>query len=691
MWLIATVWVVSFLKSKSIKIVITPLYFSVGIFLFVCVLSTLFGEPFFESSVELRAWLAGGLGFFLAVNLFKTELRQFVMLTGLGIASVFQSVWGIAQFIGRDEVLGFENAAIGTTGNSNYFGGLLAMFLFPLLGAGLYLLKRHEGGKKISVAVISAGAIAIVILGLLFSDCQSAYIGTGVGVILFDGVIAWKKKFNLKKILAGFAIAILAISLVLASSSLISKKSPFIFANLGERATWGRVLMWEATFPMIKEHPVLGTGLGTYQNYYLPYLSRVLERKEIKRILNIIQNAEKPHNAYLQVWSETGSAGLASFLAILALFFARAYKNMKSLEGEKNYYLLLGSLCGMTAFLITIPFSSLMVIAPLREYFWLFLGITEGFWASQKMSGEWETKWESNSFKPAFAGALILCLGGLVSSSYHSRTMYEANVLWEQGIRASDRGRFDEALAWYDKALELTPSQHKLLFYRGSIYIRIAEDAREPDKTVFIKRGIKDLTEAVKGFQDVNLYTNLANGYAQLGDMEKRLYWAKRACATGLNYEFTKTNYGVALITAGRLDEAQKELEHVLEVYPESGMALFHLGRVFMKKEEYEKALDMFKKFVEKQPGNPDGYINLGLTFLAMDETASAEAQFLRALELAPSNTLAMINLGLLYMKTGRADLAQKEWKAVLEIDPTNPIALQNLDALRRGSARDAP
>lgn len=691
MWLIATVWAAGFLKSKSIKMVFTPLYFVVCLFLFVCFLSSLFGEPFFESSVELKAWLAAGLGFFLAVNLFKTEFRQFIVLAGLGAAGVFQSVWGIVQFIGRDKILAFENAAIGTTGNSNYFGGLLAMFIFPLLGAGLYSWKRLDGSKKTAVAVISASALTIVIVGLLVSDCQSAYIGATAGAVVFGLAIAWKKKVGVGKFISRLLIVISAVFVVLAGSRLITGKSPMIFANLGERATWGRVLMWKTTLLMIKDYPILGTGIGTYQNYYLPYLSKLLDGKDIKPILNIIQNAEKTHNAYLQIWSETGSAGFTAFLAILLVFFVRCYKHIKLLERDEDHFLILGSICGMVAFLTTIPFSSLLVIAPLREYFWLFLGITEGFWASKLMNKEWEIGEKNNLFNYPAVVLFLLCLVGLFLFSAHSRRMYRANVLWEQGVRASDRLRFDEALACYDKALELTPSQHKLLFYRGSVYVRIADDAGEPDKTVFLQRGIRDLTEAVKGFQDVNLYTNLANAYAQLGDADKRVYWAKRAAATGLNYELTKTSYAVALITAGGLSEAQKELEDVLKVFPHSGMALFHLGRVYLKKEEHEKVVEMFKKFTETQPGNPEGHINLGLALMAMNDMASAEKEFLIALEIAPSNTVAMINLGLLYLKTGRADLARKEWEAVLAIDPANPVARRNLEALGRSLSGGAP
>lgn len=690
-WLIAVIWAAGFLKSKSIRIILTPLYLFVVIFLFVCSLSTLFGNPFFESSVELRAWLAGGLSFFLAVNLFKTKIRQLVVLTGLGVAGVFQSLWGIVQFIGRDKVLGFENAAIGTTGNSNYFGGLVAMFLFPLLGVCLYLWKRLDGGKKALAGVVSILALTIMILGLLLSDCQSAYIGAGWGAVFFGLAVAWKRKLDVKKFLAKAAIVILAVVLVLIGSRVVTGKSPLIFANLGERATWGRVLMWKATLLMIKDYPVLGTGIGTYQNYYLPYLSKLLDGKDIKPILNIIQNAEKPHNAYLQLWSETGSAGLTAFLAIILVFFAQFYKNIKFLKQDEDCYLVLGSACGMVAFLITILFSSLMMIAPLREYFWVFLGITEGFWAFGGRNGEWKIGGKDKSFNSVITILLIVCLGGLISSFNHSRRMYRANVLWEKGVRASDRERFDEALAWYDKALEITPLQHKLLFYRGSVYVRISENAREPDRTIFIERGIKDLTEALKGFQDVNLYTNLANAYADLGDLEKRLYWSKRAVATGLNYELTKMNYAVALITAGNLEEANRELEDVLEVYPESTMALFHLGRVYMKKEEYDKALVMFEKFIRVRPNNPEGYINLGLVLMAKEETATAERKFLKALEIAPLNITAKINLGLLYMKTGRAELARKEWESVLEIDPDNPVALRNLDTLRSSSSGQAP
>ncbi len=72
-----------------------------------------------------------------------------------------------------------------------------------------------------------------------------------------------------------------------------------------EDPTTGRLHFWDVTMDIIKNHPIIGTGLGAFGVVYTGYDSR-----------NGLYRLEQAHNDYLQVLSDGGILG-----ALLGLFF----------------------------------------------------------------------------------------------------------------------------------------------------------------------------------------------------------------------------------------------------------------------------------------------------------------------------------------------------------------------------------
>ena len=72
-----------------------------------------------------------------------------------------------------------------------------------------------------------------------------------------------------------------------------------------EDPTTGRAHFWDVTLDIIKNHPIIGTGLGAFGVVYTGYDSR-----------NGLYRLEQAHNDYLQVLSDGGIIG-----ALLGLFF----------------------------------------------------------------------------------------------------------------------------------------------------------------------------------------------------------------------------------------------------------------------------------------------------------------------------------------------------------------------------------
>lgn len=77
-----------------------------------------------------------------------------------------------------------------------------------------------------------------------------------------------------------------------------------------------RVWMWQDTWRMLKDRPLLGAGFGGYPTVFWPYQSK-----------SFIEIFQYPHQIVLTLWSETGILGLLAFAAICGTWIAVAWKD----------------------------------------------------------------------------------------------------------------------------------------------------------------------------------------------------------------------------------------------------------------------------------------------------------------------------------------------------------------------------
>jgi tetratricopeptide (TPR) repeat protein/O-antigen ligase len=669
---VTLLWALSMVSTNGLRSVRSRLLVLVLLFLCICALSLIGAEPLHEATIELRAWLAAGLGTLLAANLVRSRARLWGLLGGLAAAGVLQAVIGIVQYSGGEFMASAISGAAGTLGNPNYLGGLLAMFWFPVV---VVSIGRTRFLSIAGVLLLSA----VMGAGLLFSDCQSAYIGACTGFLLL-GAVLLSGKLSRRKMAAAAGLILLITLAASIPAPTSARQVSENFIGLEERATKGRILIWRATLLMVRDQPFLGTGLGTYPYYYLDYLSESLEGRDVKPIRRLIQFVHKPHNAYLQIWSETGTAGLLVFLSLLAACLIGSLKLLPRLKHSRDRHAVLGITCGLLALATTMVFSSLLVISPLREYFWLFIGLAISLPSAVGRGEEWTWSPPAAWRAPCFGLLLLVLLAGLVLSAAHSLRLYEANVHWKNGLQARDAGRLSEAVSWYSKALQLTPGRHELRFLRGSVLAKLSELAGDTEtKRRYLMDGLTDLEQAARGYSDVRLYANLGKCYADIGDHERSRIWYEREAASGLNYADAHTRLGAALLALGRLEQAARELDEALSARPGLAMARFYLGMVRMNQGRHDEAGEHFRSFLAEYPDSLEGHNNLGLTLMERGELREAIESFKRALQVQPDNVWVLNNLGAAYYRSGELALARAQWTRVLEIDPGNRVARDNL------------
>lgn len=240
--------------------------------------------------------------------------RGFELLTPLLWAGSINCVFYLSQLLGILNPIEFtaafqgHNAATGFLGNANDVGSAL----FPIAVAALALAFSDPAHKERNWFVA-----ALVILTVFVSVSFAAIGALVVAIVVMTLLLDWRKAL----------IALTALSVVgaIAAASYI----PFRYRvqdiakatreGSFDRLLSGRLASFSSAIEMLRDHPLTGTGPGTFGWNYLPYKIEVIEADpELFQHTEATSfNFEEVHNDHLEVITETGLPGYAIMVAAL--------------------------------------------------------------------------------------------------------------------------------------------------------------------------------------------------------------------------------------------------------------------------------------------------------------------------------------------------------------------------------------
>lgn len=271
------------------------------------------------------------------------------LFTGLllGIDGIFQHTFGIDFIRHKSIMLRPEfslikvNAVRATFQHYNDFGAYLVIAISFIIS-----LSLSERIKRIYRWILFFSGIVLGIC-LLLTLSRGSWLSfmAAIALMMFLSNKA-------KKIIPLTAIILIILFLAIPEFRMMGA---FTFGPSGDM---DRFKVWQTAFAMIKDHPILGQGIGTFMANFRKYMPNL-----------IIQYA---HNCFLQIWAETGIFSLLSFLGFLVLLFSEWIKAF-----NKNHNLLiLGLLCGIFGFLVHSFFDTDLYSLQLSVLFWFTVGLT---------------------------------------------------------------------------------------------------------------------------------------------------------------------------------------------------------------------------------------------------------------------------------------------------------------------------
>ena len=309
----------------------------------------------FGTKVEFFKWLtlAGLFIFLLHWRLSENGYRIMNhLIIAIFLVGVFESLYGIFEFFsGHRHILNLDwsgriSSVTGTFVNRNYFAGYLLMVI-PLSIGGFFSRETRQPGRfkgwrhRLSSLdgkeLLLGFGLILMILALLLSASRmgilSLLISFSLISLLFRNPQGGQRVSKVPAMIFGLAL------LWAAWIGLDAVISRFFTVSEDLKSRW---MIWVDTFGILKDFPLLGSGLGTFTEVFSMYRS--------SHILGLVTHAE---NDFLQLASEVGLLGSGLLLALFLFLFFKAALGIRSLSrGNPQRYIAIGGLVGILALML---------------------------------------------------------------------------------------------------------------------------------------------------------------------------------------------------------------------------------------------------------------------------------------------------------------------------------------------------
>lgn len=308
---------------------------------------------------ETREFLGSCVMFFGSYWLVRSGPASYKRLELIMLAFLFGAAGSAAAVIiqGNYQI----SAAVRRLGPSGAGVNTYAAYLVAGFGIGIALLQLAKGLYRL---LIIAG-LAVISVELLFSVSRSAILGVVVTFMFFFGGLRPNRYARGRR--AVFFAVLIGVTIVIAISGnaaleLIQSRTDVLLNHSQSQYTNDRAYLWPMALQGVKEHPIVGMGVGRFASpdEFYQLGSDAGAPRDLP--------AGEPHNMFLGIATDTGLVGLVLMLLILGFGFANLMKSSTRLVPFRN---------GILASLVGVLIANQFQPSQLEPALYLLLGLSE--------------------------------------------------------------------------------------------------------------------------------------------------------------------------------------------------------------------------------------------------------------------------------------------------------------------------
>ena len=238
----------------------------------------------------------------------------------------------------------------------------------------------------------------------------------------------------------------------------------------------------------------------------------------------------------------------------------------------------------------------------------------------------------------------------------------KAEKYTREGVRLANNHSLDEAIVFFKKAHNISPSFHTH-YYLGLSY-------QNTDKLDLAEKHYKSCMKLSPSY--AMAYNNLAAIY--LG--QKKFKEAEKLLKIAVDWNpknaFAHNNLGNVYKHQSKNDLARKSYKKALSIDPDIVETINNLGLLCVEEKNPKKGVVYFKKALELNPNYSPAYMHLSVAYSKMGDTEKSIEALENYVEQRPEDVNGISYLANLYVNAGETKRAKKLYERALKLNPNS-------------------
>lgn len=330
------------LTEKRLSITLSPILLLIPCFLIYGLLQLYAPRlrPFhsiypWATKTELFKMISYSMIFLVTLTTVKTR-KQIVKILYFIIGMGFlMSLFYLARYFGLNMPRGFINP--------DHFAAYLGMIIPVTFGLIFVQYVAGEGQKLFhEKQTMLFFALITMITALFFTMSRGGMFSFIGATILMSALLFKRRSFKKMRMIIAILMACVLGTIIWLGATPVVERLASVKAEVTSMYIGGRLPIWKGTLGIIKEFPLFGSGLGTF-NYIFPKY----QPAEI-----IIRHFTYAHSDFLELLSETGIIFFSIVIAVFSAFIIRSIKLFKCRHDPWVVGLSIGCFGSMTSIFI---------------------------------------------------------------------------------------------------------------------------------------------------------------------------------------------------------------------------------------------------------------------------------------------------------------------------------------------------
>jgi tetratricopeptide (TPR) repeat protein len=218
----------------------------------------------------------------------------------------------------------------------------------------------------------------------------------------------------------------------------------------------------------------------------------------------------------------------------------------------------------------------------------------------------------------------------------HALAVTSGNFMAHDGLGdyLANRGRLDEAIAEFQKALNIAPGYPEI---ETNLILALTREGRTDEAITHLQALLKEHPN------DAQTHYSLGNALRKKGDLQGAIAAYEKAVSIQGRYPAAHYGLGFTLDQNGQIDEAIAHYREAVREQPDYPEAYYLLGNDLLQQGRVEDAIVAYEQALKSRPTYPEVEKNVGLALLQKGRPSEAIAHWHNALA-AQSDSVDSLN-----------------------------------------------